>query len=244
MDNERLLDQVAAYKGKARRLFEDAVTALIALAFRYQHLGDNFLWDADPVLERECNAILRGFSEKARDAAKKKAEEIIKAEGWNNDALDVFDGEGENSILWSLDMAGSHLRELLEIWIAIAFVEKMTPEYLRVLVIRYVANPYASSQWARLPAGLLKWGRGYQRDLINQVALIGQDAIVGSVREAEWIDALENGASFWVWRRGSNYKCPECEANAGRVFPIDIPFSTMHARCMCYAEYHYGSTEI
>lgn len=244
MTNEQITEQAAAYKKDARRLFEDAVAALIALAFRYKHLGVNFLWDADPVLERECNAILRDLSEKARDAAKKRATALIEEAGWDEDALDAFDGEDEGSMLWSFDMAGSHLRELLEIWVALAFADGMTPAYLKILVIRYIANPYASPLWSRLPKSLLKWGRGYQKDLINQIALIGQDGIIASVRRAEWMDAVGRGATFWVWRRGSNYDCPECEANKGRVFPMDVPFDTLHARCLCYAEYHFEPMEI
>ena len=244
MTNEWITEQAADYKKDARRLFEDAVAALIALAFRYKHLGVNFLWDSDPVLERECNAILRDLSDKSREAAKRRAAAIIEEAGWDEDGLAGFDETGEDSILWSFDMAGSHLRELMEIWIALAFAEGMTQAYLKICILRYLSNPYASPQWSRLPAGLLKWGKGYQRDIINQIALIGQDGIFGAVRRGEWLYELAHGATYWVWRRGSDYKCDECEANKGRAFPMDVPFMEMHARCMCYPEYHYGPIKI
>ena len=239
MDNEQISEQAAAYKADARRLFEDAVAALIALAYRYQHLGVNFLWDSDPVLDRECNAILRDLSDKAKEAAKRRAAEIIEEAGWDEDGLAGFDETDEDSILWSFDMAGSHLRELLEVWVALAFAEGMTPAYLKINVLRYLANPYASPQWSRLPSGLMKWGRGYQRDLINQIALIGQGGIINAARRGEWLYALAHGARYWVWRRGSNFHCPDCEENKGRLFPMDVAFSEMHARCLCYPEYHY-----
>ena len=56
MTNETIIAQAAAFKTDARKEFEVAVAALIALAFRYKHLGANFLWDSVPDLEEEANA--------------------------------------------------------------------------------------------------------------------------------------------------------------------------------------------
>lgn len=241
MDNERIIGEVAAYKTDSRRLFENAVEALIALAFRYHHLGVNFLWDSDPVLERECNRILRDLSEGEREAAKKRASALIEEEGWDEDAFEMSDKEGEDSLLWRFDMAGSHLRELLEIWLAIAFVEGMTQAYLKICVLRYLGNPFAAPMWSRLPRSLIRWGAGYQKDIAAQFALIGQDAIVNAVRLAEWLDAAEKGATYYIRRRGSNYDCPECDAACGVPIPMDVPFEESHARCMCWPEYHFDN---
>ena len=244
MSNDRLVEEVSAYRNDSKRTFEEAVAALIALAFRYSHLGANFLWDSNPVLERECNQILRGMSEKFREAAKRRAVALIEEEGWDEDAFEMSDGEGENTLLWRFDMAGSHLRELLEIWVAIAFVEKMTPAYLKICVLRYLGNPYAAPMWSRLPKGLLRWGAGYQKDIAAQIALIGQDAIVNAVRLAEWMDASANGAVYYIRRRGSNYDCDICEDLANVPIPIEVPWEFTHSRCMCYPEYHYEPIEI
>lgn len=240
MSNERLVEEVAAFKADSRRLFEKAVEDLIALAFRYDNMGANFLWDADPVLERECNRILRDLSEREREAAKRRAAELIEEEGWDEDAFEMSDGEGEDSLLWRFDMAGSHLRELLEIWIALAFVDKMTPAYLKICVLRYLGNPYAAPMWSRLPKTLIRWGGGYQRDIAAQVALIGQDAIVNAVRLAEWMDASAKGADYYIRRRGSNYDCGICQDLANEPIPIEVPWEFTHSRCMCYPEYHFS----
>lgn len=242
--DKKLTEKVSEFKKDARRDFEDAVSALIALAYRHHSQGANFLWDSDPVLERECNAILRGLSERVRDAAKRRAVEIIEDEGWDEDAWDEIDkGSDSDSMLWRLDMAASHLRSLLEIWIAIAFVEGMTQAYLKICILRYISNPYMSPMWSRLPAGLLKWGKGYQKDIFEQIALIGTDAIVGAVRLAEWIDAMERGADYYIRRRGSNYDCDVCEEVANVPIPIDVPWDYKHPRCMCYAEYHFSKEQ-
>lgn len=241
VSNEKLVEQAAAYKTDARRLFEEAVAALIALAFRYPQLGANFLWDANPNLDEQANSILRRLSERARDAAKRRALAVI-AEADLADgeyAWDATDGLGDEPMLERLDMVGSHLRDLLEIWIALAFVEKMTQSYLKISVLRYLANPYAAPSWSRLPAGLLKWGRGYQKDLIAQIALIGQDSIVSSVRFAEWSDAVKRGAKYYIRHRASNFYCPECDAVCEIKFPIEQFDGQIHPRCCCTYEYIY-----
>lgn len=246
MNNEVLIAQAAAFKSDARREFEAAVAALIALAFRYNRMGANFLWDADPELNDKANEILRGMSDRLAQKAKARALSLSREEGWawGGDAWEDVNERQETTLLTRFDQQGSFLRELLEVWIALAFVNGLSQSFLKISVIRYLADPYASPLWKGLPSGLLKRGPGYQRNIIDQITLIGQDAIIAAVRRTEWMDAMDNGAIFWVWRRGSNFKCPDCEANKDKAFPMDIPFDTLHPRCMCYAEYHYETLEI
>ena len=246
MDNDVIIAQVKAFKAESRQEFEKAVEALVALAFRYRSMGANFLWDADPVLEQEANAILRGLSDTLAAKAKARALAIIRREewGWEEDAWEDANERGDVPLLTRFDQQGSFLRQLLEIWIAIAFVEKISQSYLTILIIRYLANPYQSSFWKGLPKGLLNHGPGYQRDIIEQLALIGSDAIIGSVRLAEWMDARDNGATYYIRRRGSFYRCDECQDLANKPIPIEVPWDFTHARCMCYPEFHYEPLEI
>lgn len=245
MTNERITQEAAEFKGDARRLFEEALAALIALAFKYKSMGANFLWDADPVLDAEANKILRGLSDNAVAAAKARVARIIEEADWGDAeyAWDATSEMGGTPVLTRFDMAGSHLKELMEIWIAIAFVQGMTQTYLKISVMRYLTSPYASSLWSRLPKNLLSWGSGYQRNLVNQIALIGQDAIISAVRYAEWAVASGNGATYYIRRRGSSFYCPECDAQCGHPIPISIPFFESHARCMCWPEYHFEPME-
>lgn len=246
MDNNVLIAQASSVKADSQREFEAAVAALIALAYKYQRLGANFLWDADPVLEREANAILRGLSDNLAAKAKARALALARGEGWSwgLESWEDVNEKADTPLLTRFDQQGSFLRALLEIWVALAFVNGLTQSYLKISVIRYIANPYASPLWKGLPLGLLKRGPGYQRNIIDQLALIAQDGIIDAVRRAEWMDAMDNGALYWVWRRGSNFKCDDCQGNAGRTFPMDIPFDTLHARCMCWPEYHYDQIDL
>lgn len=246
MLNDKIIAQSSLFKKDSRSEFEKAVAALISLAFRYRRFGADFLWTSDPILEREANAILRGLSDSLAERAKARAISLIEGEGWDfgGDAWDDVNERVDPPLLTRFDQQGSFLRDLLEIWIAIAFVEKITPDYLKILVINHLSNPYSSPFWKGLPEGLLKRGRGYQRNIIDQIFLIGQDSIIGSARLAEWKQAVSGGARYYIRRRGSNYKCEECESIANIPIPIEVPWDFTHARCMCYPEYHYEPIEI
>lgn len=242
IDGEKLASEAAAFKNDARKRFEAALTALIALAYEYKIMGANFLWDKDPDLDREANRILRGMSEGAMEDAKKRALRIV--EGMNLDEFEeAWEYESnkteEDGMLYAFDMAGSHLKELLEVWIALAFVNNLGKEYLKISIIRYLSNPYLSALWKNLPGGIIKWGSGFQRNLINQIALIGQDGIISAARFAEWLDESRKGATYYIRRRGSTFHCPQCDSECGIPIPITMPFEESHARCMCWPEYHY-----
>lgn len=246
MRNEQLIEQTAAFKKEARPLFEGAVAALIALGFRYPGLGANFLWDATPELDAECNKILRDLSDSLAAKAKARAISLMEAEGWDG-GEDAWAEANENvdvPILTRFDQQGSFLRSLMEIWIALAFVNGITPSYLKILVINHLSNPYTSKFWRGLPAGLLKRGPGYQRDILDQIGLIGQDGIIGAVRLGEWMNARDEGATYYIRRRGSFYRCDECQELANKPIPIEVPFDFLHARCMCWPEYHYEPIEV
>lgn len=244
LDNDKLAWTAARFKADTSRELEKAVRELVALAYKYQYAGENFLWDMDPELDREANRILRELSDTLAEKARKMASAIVSDEigeeyfdvAWEHD-------DGDDTILTRLDMQGSHLKELLEIWIALAFVNNLTKGELRVMVSRYMANPFASPLWRGLPPGVLAWGRGYSMNILDQIAVIGQNAIISATRYAEWLAALAEGATYYIRRRGSGYDCPECDSMCGYPIPIDVPFEYVHSRCMCWPEYHNGTIE-
>ena len=242
--NERLVKTVAAFKRDAAKAFDKAVKALLDLVWERGAQSVDFLFAADPQLDAEANAILRDMSDTLAAKAKKRAEEIIRelTEGYDPEA--AWDNAEENEstpLLWRLDMEGSHLKELLEIWIALAVVNHIGKSELRVLVSRYLNNPYASPFWKDIRRDALRWGRGYNRNIIEQLVLIGQGAIVGAARYAQWADALGNGADYYIRRRGSNYDCKTCEDMANKPIPISVPFQIPHPRCMCWPEFFLSS---
>lgn len=248
LDNGKLAWTAAKFKPEASREFNKAVRELVALAYRYSAFGDDFLWGRDPELDREANGILRGLSDSLAAKAKELAQAIV------NDGLDDpdFDGawdreneepEGDEgkTVLARFDMEGSHLKDLLEIWVALAFVNHLTQGELRVMVSRYLANPFTSPLWKGLPRNALAWGRGYALNILEQVTVIGQNAIISAARYAEWKVAVAKGMKYYIRRRGSGYDCPDCDDLCGYPIPIEEPFEYVHSRCMCWPEYHDGS---
>lgn len=242
LDNDNLARKAASFKRSAEREFDKAVAALIALAFKYKEMGADFLWDNDPELKEEAIRICRDLSDSLAEKAKAIARSVI------DDSLDYYDfeeswdresDEGFIPIITRLDQQGSFLLQLLEIWAAIAFVNGVGKSELRVLVSRYLNNPYASPLWKGIPLDALRWGRGYSKNIIDQISVIGQNAIISAARYAEWVDAQAKGAEYYIRRRGSGYDCPDCDSLCGYPIPIYQPFEILHSRCMCWPEYHF-----
>lgn len=243
VSNQRIVKEAAAFKADASKEFDKAVKALLDLVWSYGNPTEDFLFEADPELDAKANAILRGLSDNLVARAKARAAAIVRESlggyGFDESWEEAAD-EDDATIIFRFDMEGSHLKELLEVWIALAAVNAIRKSELRVMISRYLKNPYASPLWKGIPLDAIKWGRGYSRDIIDQLALIGQNAIVGTARHAEWMKELENGAAYYIRRRGSNYDCAVCDEMANKPIPISIPFQFLHSRCMCWPEYFYG----
>jgi hypothetical protein len=242
LNNELLAKVVASYKKDSRKEFDKAVAALIALAWKYRRFGSDFLWDKDPVLNDEANRICRNLSDALAERAKLTAAEIMEDSLTDYDFDEAWDRESDEwyvPVLTRFDQQGSFLKELLEVWIAIAFVYGLSQGALLVEISRFLTNPFLSRYWKDLPRDILKWGSGYSKDIASQIAVIGQNSIIAAARYAEWQDAMANGASYYIRRRGSYYDCPDCDELCGYPIPIEQPFVFLHSHCMCFPEYHY-----
>lgn len=236
MPDERLADAAARFGRDSRKEFDRAVKELIALAFLHASAGAEFLWDMDEDLLREARRICRNLSDALAERAMAVAKRAVEDAGWEYEP----DEEAEDVLVERLDMQGSNLLDLLEIWIALAFLHGIAEGELRVLISRYLSNPAASPLWRGLPRDVLAWGRGYPKNIPGQISAIGQTAIATAYREAERKDAEAKGYAYYVRRRGSGYECPTCDEMCGYPIPITEPFEIPHPRCMCVAEYHFA----
>lgn len=242
LNNDILASKAASFTKDSRKEFDKAVAALISLAFRYGYMGADFLWDKDPNLYDEAMRICRNLSDALAERAKAIAMELVAGSFDYYDFDEDWDAERDEwyiPVLTRFDQQGSFLMELLEVWIALAFVHSISRGELLVMVSRYLSNPFSSPLWRGLPNDILNWGRGYRKDIAKQISVIGIDAIIASVRAAEWQDAAAKGATYYIRRRGSNYDCPECDEECGKPIPIETPFEFLHSHCMCWPEYHY-----
>lgn len=238
LNNEELVNEVASYKGDTKKRFDAALAALLALAWTYRdQIGENFSFSANPVLYEQALAICREMSDRCSEDAHKRLIRLVE------DSLDYADEdvawEQTGDGIESFDMAGSHLLELLAVWIGVAIQNSWTQNYTKVMISRYLANPFLCPEWKEIPLDTLAWGKGYARNILEQLTLIGQGLIIGGGRYAECVDEQAKGATYYIRRRGSNYDCDVCEGLANVPIPIEVPFEYSHARCMCYPEFHY-----
>lgn len=236
LNQSDLIDAVAAYKKDSEKHFWDAVTALLALAWPYRK--KDFAFDESFALYDEAIVECINLSDKCSESARRRLYGIIE------DSLDYADEEAawdvaESDSIESFDMAGTHLMDLLGVWIGIAAANKWTQGYTRVMISRYIHNPFLCPEWKDIPLDALAWGRGYAKDVAEQLAVIGQGIIIGGARYAEWTDAQAKGATYYIRRRGSTYDCDICDELAGFPIPIEEPFEIPHPRCVCRPEYHY-----
>lgn len=243
LSNDSLVKAAASFKGDAKKRFETALKALINLAWTYKDaLGKDFSFEANPQLYDEALRICRELSDGCSEDTKKRLIAIVEdavSKSYDDAAWEYAEDANGEDILTRFDMAGSHLLALLNIWIAAAFANGFTKDYTRISVMRYLNNPFASGLFGAWGKDVLKWGRGYSKNIADQLAVIGQNAIIGGARYAEWMNEQENGATYYIRRRGSSYDCKTCDSLCGYPIPISEPFEVPHSRCVCWPEYHY-----
>ncbi|MBR5414187.1 MAG: hypothetical protein IK114_14345 [Fibrobacter sp.] len=243
LNHHKLNASFDEFAGASKKRFNDALTALLALAWKYRHLGADFSYEADETLYKEALKICVELSDNCVADARRITYDLI------TDSLDYADEEVAFETALGdqrdrFDMTGAHLLELLGVWVGLALARDYTQGYLRVLISRYLNNPFLCPLWREAGIPSFGWGRGYAFNIFNQLSLIGADLITDAARYAEWVDAMENGALYYVLRRGSSYDCPECDSMCGKPIPIDTPFERPHPRCQCYPEYIFEPMEI
>ena len=236
---EDIVKEAAEFKGDARRRFESALEALLTLAWAFQEYGKDFTFEVDADLYNEALRICREMSDGLMDDAKKRIYALI-------ESLDYADEDAAyeryaDAARESMDMAGTHLLALAQVWLAEAFVRNFTKSYTKISIIRYLSNPLASGLFGAWGKDIWKWGQGYDKNLIRRLGVIGQNLILDSVRYAEWVDAQAQGYDYYIVHRGSNFDCPVCDEGCEVEIPITIPFSKFHPNCMCWPQYfHIG----
>lgn len=232
LSNDELTKIAAAFKGPAKKRFDTALAALLSLAWEYKYMGDTFRFDVSPDLYDRALAICREMSDGCLEDSEKLVRTIFDEEiEMDNTAAEIAQE--------SFDMAGSHLIELVTAWAIVAFENGFTESYTRISIVRYMNNPFASGMFGAWGKDVLKWGRGYDRNIFSQMTVIGQNLIIDAARSEEWRQMLSGGATYYIRRRGSNFDCPTCDETCGFPIPISEPFERTHSRCVCWPEYHY-----
>ena len=244
LDNDKLVNTAASYKTASKKRFDEALKELLQLAWRYKDAmtDGRFSFDADPAMYEEALRICRELSDGCLQDAKNMLVAFVEEYLDNIDANTAWEHileSDEEGILTRFDMSGSHLLDLLNIWVSAAIANDFTMNYTRISVLRYLNNPFASGLFGAWGKDVFKWGRGYSKNIADQLSVIGQNAIISAARYAEWMDSRANGATYYIRRRGSTYDCMVCDERCGYRIPIEQPFEYLHSRCCCWPEYYY-----
>ena len=238
LNQQTLIRETADYKRDARRIFDAHLASLLALAWPFRNAEEFSFELNDDLMAASYEECIELTDECAENAEKHFLTAVVNL-GDTFDAEEVWNGVYDESQEASYDMAGSHLLDLLTAWIGVAAANEWTKDYTRIMIGRYLANPYLCPQWNIVPREMLAWGVGYAKDISEQMAVIGQNLIVQASRYAEWLDESAQGATYYIRRRGSTYDCPACDELCGYPIPISEPFDFVHSRCLCFPEYHY-----
>ena len=234
-DHEAVIDAMASVKGDVKKRTDEAVAAILLLAWRYRHA--RFSFDDYTELDERVNKILRDLSDGNIADAEKRAKALLESLGleeWDDDALGYAEREidGENA-LWRLDMQASHLKEILAGWIAVAAAQDLTMTQLRLLMNTYGGMPWLSKKWRDSGLGKIGWGSGYQTDTTSAMTVIGQDLINRSYQYAKLKELKGQGVTHYRTIRGSNYDCPLCDEMMEKIWPIEQIVLPYHPRCVC-----------
>ena len=236
-NNEEVLREMASVKGDVRKRVEATITAILDLAWAYRSSG--FAFDADDTLDEEVNRLLVLLSNGNLVDAEFRARRLLQRlqmEGYSDDSLVYAEGEidGED-IIFRYDMHSSHLKELIALWIGIAAIYGYSAQEVKAQILTYGGMPFLSPLWKEGRRPVFSWGRGYDRNIVNGITVIGQDFINRSFQYATIQRFKDQGAIGYRTVRNSNYHCPYCDEMATKIWPLDEVRLPYHTRCVCYA---------
>lgn len=241
--NDRLTDALASAGGKVEARMREAVEAILDLVWDAR--SDKFAFADNPDIDAEVNRILAMMSDGMLEDARNAAKAILKAveyDDWEDDALEYAESAVDGQTpLFRFDMQASHLKELLESWIAVAALYGLAKSRIWTDLRNYMANPLASRLWRGAGKGPMRWGKGYLNNLIDANRRLMRDYITRAYQFAALQKYQEEGAVGYTIHRGSTFYCPLCDSYTGKVWPLDTVILPNHPNCVCYTEPVFGN---
>lgn len=249
MYSEVVLDELAKTDSDVRSRLTDTVAKVLALAETYRRLGKKFTFDADDDLDKQVNKLLVELSDEVLEDAEERMLRAIKetdAEEEDEDAIIAWVKTNKDAQT-NLDKYASHLKFILEGWLAIGFAEKLSKGNLITDIFTYIANPYVSPQWQRafkegqdyaseiISSGGYHWGKGTPISVLSGMSIVEADLINTAYNRGLIFGFAARGAIGYKVYRGSNYDCPDCDEVCAVVHKIDEYVLPVHPNCVCYA---------
>lgn len=241
-----------------RRLVKEGCLDIAVACEPGRALGKGFSYGAVPGLDPLVNAMLVELSDRClaetEALMREAAREVGLAED-EGDSVVAWVGEGKygKDARSRSDSYCSHLKYILEGWLAIGFAKKWSSAYIAARAASD-ADPYTAPEWRAafrekgwgpdiISSGGYRWGRGVPVPPAKGLALGAGSMVVSAYRHAELVKYGRLGATGYRVRRGSNYPCALCDSLCGITWPISVEVLPAHPHCVCYAEPVYDGTD-
>lgn len=238
MSNQKFVDGLASFKAKAKKRLDDTLSALLVILWPYRE--DGFAWGDHTDIETEVNNTLVAMDDALLSDMDDILSDILEDEGlkdYEDEAImwAAREIEGEDA-RFRLDRHADHLKDLLALWIGIAATKSMSAAEIKTQILTYGGMPQLSPLWDGPRTPIFDWGKGYQRNLVNAITVIGQDYINGGYQYAR-IQEFKEDETIIGYRtvRNSTFHCPFCDDMTQHVWPLDEVKLPWHPRCCCVA---------
>lgn len=234
-----------------KRLVEEACLDIAAACEPGRALGKGFSYEAVPGLDRRVNSLLVELSDRCLAETEALMREAALEAGLGEDDEDsvvAWVGEGKygKDARSRSDSYCSHLKYILEGWLAIGFARKWSSAYTAARASSEL-DPYLTSEWRAafrekgwgpdiIASGGYRWGQGVPVSPSKGLALGSGAMVVSAYRHAELVRYGRLGAVGYRVRRGSSYPCALCDSLCGITWPISVEVLPAHPHCVCYAE--------
>ena len=227
------------------------VAEIIQLCEKYRHLAERFTFDRDGDLDSQVNDILIGLSDLILGEMEAKIERFTREE--DKDAVLLYVGRetGGESPVAAMDRYCSHLKYLLEGWIAIGFAGRMTGGKVLSEMFAHLRDSYETSLWKEafrkggyesqiIAEGGYRYGKGILASPVEGMTLVGQNMLNEAYQYGTMLGYRRRGALGYRVHRGSTYDCPVCDALCIGIHPVTEICLPAHPRCCCWTTPVFG----
>lgn len=245
MIDATVLDLMASSTSRVRRRVSVTTAKILALAEVYRRLGKQFSFGADGQLDARVNSLLVELSDEVMEDMAYAARQTLPE-----------DEDGDTVIAWArlstnaqntVDKYSSHLKYILEGWLAIGFANGLSNGRLETMITTYMENPYIAPLWMEafrdgmeyaskiIREGGYHWGKGTPISPVKGMSIMESTFINTAYQKGVVNGFARRGAIGYRVYRGSSYDCEICDESTIGIHPIDEVILPLHGNCMCYA---------
>ena len=246
MFSNEVKEELAKVSPRIREKVTARVIEILALAESYRYLGNGFTFDRIGDDDDAINRMLIKLSDEVIQDAEKTARTAIGESVDDDDDALLLIASGNNSLQERIDSYSSHLKYILEGWIAIGFAYKVSGSDLLTQIISHFDDPYSHPLWRSafrqgrefasdiIKMGGYTWGKGSPVNPIKGMTIVSQTFITEAYQEGVREGFRRAGVEYFRVNRGSGFDCAVCDSVCSKVYTIDQAPLPVHPRCMCW----------